>query len=645
MKPTKVTSPFVPIGYPSNGLQKPPVTEVILEVPKLADSDSSSSNTQGTVENLRNCWLSKARALDCNINNASEEFIIQQVTASVQWWAEKVADDIGISPLKLKILLPEVISLDQFAELKSDSLNKNMKKFSKRTLKNIVSNSPIEVRKKLSTELLEYAFPNRDVPKPSNVSIADTCDGAYTPEYHKIPICSMTAEHAKIGCRSIGAHEANHAVNALLRSLLSKEKLKKALVESLQDEIKFGTTSILSMWEITELPYLPQEELREELAEFLGEIALALEGRDERLIIQTYRSGEFVWKIERVSTTGKGDLLKIAKKYKAFIELFDNEDDAILVLASLIEIQLSRFNLALGKHNNPLCNELASTINESAFCCLSSQNVQELKREIENSPKAMQFAMTSAKDFLQLINSFKFQLKKRVGSDPTFSDMVDYFFCPEEASCNLASFQALSTEPDIPNLEQMLQELALYFESGKEYFSLQKHLRITLQDSKLVRQENKLRISKIKYFEILWKINNLMEENILPIAESIPQLKPTLEEEARYGALINVSLAKMDKTKLTSEEHDEYHFYINKLRSTRLKIVDLLMRLDILADKVKELKLLLEEEGKIHEELKHLEPTLDERCLDPRKRVIDTTILDKIDSIEGLIKEKLENMK
>lgn len=571
-----------------------------------------------------------------------EAEIRQRAEDSMVEWADKFSLRIGIRPAILRGLLPQVVTMNELVKIQADLISKKLLKTTPEMSKMIIKNLPLSIVENLSDEVRTYAFQGDELPVTNKADSGGKLGGGYDSNFHVTAIDPKVIYSGILTPEEIGAHEGHHAINTLFRSLLCNEQRTNALIEGLANDITSGSKCVLSLYGIDELPFIPTREMRTEIAEFLSNVLRKLndEESDYRLEPINLTDGEISIKVYRLSEKGKNEVVEIGKKYDGFMRLINNnEEDAKEVLTNLIEVQLSRFCLAQGLQ--PFGANFSLTMGADALGQLDQDAKEELQQAIKSSEKTFRFVYDSVKEFTECHNSnLRLQMKMHTGITPSKQDLIDYTFSSEEVFCNLAAISVDMDSLTIPRKKKRaLKARVLLYEHGLQYAQDCRKLRIAKQDTNLVEQEYRLRAARAKYTKTYYDILYFTQEYLQPLSSNIPELNTLLVEEKELRSNASFSEKTLDSYKLRSSKHRDYFEALEKLNDLRKKIKAALLRNNFSPEHHKKYERLLLKEEEYLKAMKQLHETLDEDCLDPRKRVEDPTLVEDIKKKEELMRE------
>ena len=568
-----------------------------------------------------------------------DDKILQKARDAMSAWGETFATENGINPLILRALLPEAITVEELLKLKAQKIIPFLEQFPVGTLKTVIHQLPAEILLELPDELLEKVIPKDQVSALKTSSMKDKLGGGFMQDVYKVGINLHEIRNGGFTPEEIGGHECNHGgMHALCRSLLTEEQRISAITDGLKEDITCGAPSVLSRLGFFELPHIPSPKMRDEVARYLGNIIESLGQNDERFRTEMDKTGDIAFETVRLTEKGKKDLLEIGRKYGDFLGLCDhNEESASLVLANLVETQLLRFYFAVGK--NKIAENVQLTIPKEALDKLDPKRLEELRIEIQKSPKALEFAKKSTKRFQDgTEGNIKTQVRMGGFGGLSADDAVDYNFCHEETDCYLAGTRTELASQDLQEgRREKLEARKEVYELAKTYMELRRGLKIAPQDTVLVKQEYMFRTAKIKHETVMTELKEIMQSYISPLSNQTNGLSALVEEEAQIEARAGLAELTLDNNELGGK--DGFHEMLQDLRAVRSKIKDHLSSQGQSSEQLDEFGKLLQEEERQHRNIIEMEKTLDKKCMNPRQKVTDKVLLDQLQVIEARIQE------
>ncbi len=572
---------------------------------------------------------------------STDEEIAVIVKDSMIKRACKVAQDLGIDPNKLIPLLPSIISTAELVKAQAQQVSVLLEQLPPDYCKELIKKIPTALLQELPESLLNKLFTPEEleaIKETKNTGTSDVAGGGFTPDY-KVSVNNQLIRSGKYSPYRIGAHEGNHAIWALLRTLLTKEQIDVAVISQLKDEIINGSLRVLTGGGMRPLLYIPSSQMRSEIAEFVNDAINNLDKEDDKFKKETFREGQISLEMVRTSELGKNALFEIANKHKDFMNLCNNDEAcAKLLLADLVDTQIFRFNLAIGAI--PLLESTRLTLKDEVFNQLPQDKVQELRDAIQNSPKALNEIKDYAKNHLLCIEgNAKLQLKLSHGLTPSMDDVMDYEFCKEELECDL---RAAELELSIPNLdiktEDKLKSEIIYHEVGGKLIEYMKRVSIAEQDPQMVKMANEFNFIRLSHGELELDIKNIFKDFIEPIANEIPDLNNLIATETALRAQLSQIYIMQDSWFLKGKTQENIQTRLEIILNVRKTIVDLISKSDLVPlDKVKKLNESLKNQETLLAKMKTLREAFPEGILNPLHRVKDPTLLASIEDTKDQI--------
>ncbi len=173
---------------------------------------------------------------------------------------------------------------------------------------------------------------------------------------------------------------------------------------------------------------------------------------------------------------------------------------------------------------------------------------------------------------------------------------------------------------------------------GEQYVDSLCELRVAPQDSSMVKEFNKLHVAKIQYLEIDRALRKIVKgDEIAFLAKNELKLEELIQKETQLRARSSNSELKIDSYELRTGFHKEYYECRKLLQEVRCEIRDVLVQVSPQSKLLDEFSRLLVESDLGLEKLEILESSSDEKCLDPRNRVTDQSLLEKTAGLEAKI--------
>ncbi len=565
----------------------------------------------------------------------NDEEILRECQAAANKWVEKLAKQIGIDPAKLQKLAPEIISLDQALKLKAAAMVPLLKELPESVRREIIPKLPLDILKGLPDDLIPPEM--REQIKGTDL-FGQALGGAYILEGHKT---GVAVHHIRTGVTNpyeFSAHEENHGLCALLRSFLSEEELTVAVCEGLKDDITKGSTRVFSSTGIADLLYIPSTKMREEVTRFLEEVIQDSENENGRVRIELEQEGEAVTNNKRLTAKGQSELFAIAKRHPDFMCLFENEESAKLALSNLIETQLKRFDVAMGRISSSLPFKI--TIPDEILKSLPEEARSNLAEELQKSDAAKEFMRDSAGNFLKFLEgNLKFALNLQFHIPPSKADEIGYTLCSEERQSYLAGTVTEKDNDNVPGgrLEKLEAREKIYEPGGlgEKYVDSLCELRVATQDPALVKEYNKLHVARVKYSETEREIKKIIKDDeVTALAGQNSTLGELIQREAQLRVQLAIASLKVDGYTLRRDSHEMYYESIRLLQQVRCQIRDTLASVSPQSKLLDRFSSLLEESDSGLRKIILLEASSDEKCLDPRSRVTDAGLLDRVAELE-----------
>lgn len=638
MKPVGIQgTEGTPIVKDTSAAESQPVQSEIVNddnVPGVLDDLLGRAEQAGT---LKKVFIARVQSSP-NLSLTDEE-IIRDCQESGNRWIERIAKELKLDPAKVLKLIPEIVSLDKALELKAAAMVPMLSSLPLGVLKEIIPKLPLDILKGLPEELVSKVLPREVIEQIKGAKFGDNVGGAYVFEVHKTGVVVHPIRAGRASASEFSAHEQNHALNALGRSFLTEEELASAICKGLKDEITKGATTVSSSIGFSELLYIPSSSMREEIAQFLEETLLHPDSG--RVKVEREEEGGTCIENKKLTEQGKEELFNIAKRHSDFMDLFEDHDLAKLALSNLIETQLGRFDLVTGKLMPSFSMKI--TIPDQVFSGLPEQAKNEFREEFQKSEEAKEFFKDSASNFLRLIEgNLKVCLRIQSQSIPLASEVIDYALCPEESQCNFAGAVIEKDSACIPGDKiEMLQAREKIYERGglgEQYVTSLRELRVASQDPSMVKESNKLHVAKIRYSDSDREIRNLIKsDEITSLSKTDKRLEELIQKEAQLRTSASRMDIQRDTCKIGTFADDKYYEARKLLHDVRCEIRDALMQISPQSKLLDRLSELLEKNDLELKQIKALETSLDEKCLDPRNRVVDQVLLDKVAGLESRI--------
>ncbi len=616
--------------------QKPAQIEVarVDNVSDVLDGLLDRAEQAGTLKKV-----SVARVQSSPNLSFTDEEIIRDCQESGNKWIERIAKELKLDPAKVLKLIPEIVSVDKALELKAAAMVPMLSSLPLGVLKGIIPKLPLDILKGLPEELVSKVLPREVIEQIKGAKFGDNVGGAYIFEIHKTGVAVHLVRAGFASASEFSAHEQNHALNALGRSFLTEEELAGAICKGLKDEITKGSTTVFSSIGFSELLYIPSSLMRQEIAQFLEETLLHLDSG--RVKVEREEEGETHIENKKLTEQGKEELFNIAKRHSDFMDLFEDHDSAKLALSNLIETQLCRFDLVTGKLMPSFAMKI--TIPGQVFNGLPEQAKNEFREEFQGSEAAREFFKDSASNFLRLIEgNLKACLRIQSQSLPSVSEAIDYVLCPEESQCNFAGTVIEKDSASTPEYKiEMLQAREKIYEQGglgEQYVSSLRELRTAQQDPSMVKESNKLHVAKIRYSESDRELRNLIKsDEISSLLKTDMRLEELIQKEAQLRTSANQMDLQRDICKIGTFIDDKYHEARKLLHDVRCEIRDTLTQMSPQSKLLERFSELLGKNDLELKQIKTLEASLDEKCLDPKNRVMDQALLDRVTELENRI--------
>ncbi len=573
--------------------------------------------------------------------HSTDEEITVIVKDSMIKRASKVAQDLDIDQNKLIPLLPPIISTAELVKAQAQQVSVLLEQLPPDYCKELLKKMPTALFQELPESLLKKLFTPEElqaIKETNNTGATDVAGGGFTPDY-KVSVNNQLIRSGKYSPYRIGAHEGNHAIWALLRTLLTKEQINDAVISQLKDEITNGSLRVLTGGGMRPLLYIPSPQMRNEIAGFVSDAINNLDKEDDRFKKETFREGQISLEMVRTSELGQNSLLEIANKHKDFMNLCNNDEEcAKLLLADLVDTQIFRFNLATGAI--PLLESTRLTLKDEVLNQLPQDKIQELRDAIQSSPKALNEIKDYAKNHLLCLEgNAKLQLKLSRGASPSMDDVMDYEFCKEELECDL---RAAEIELSIPNLdikaEDKLKSEVIYHEVGGKLIEQMKRVSIAEQDPQMIKMANEFNFVRLSHGELELDIKNILKDFIEPIANEIPDLNNLIATETALRAQLSQKYIMQDSCFLKGETQEDIQTHLEEILNVRKSIVDLISKSDLVPqDKVNKLNESLKNQETLLAKMKTLRETFPEGILNPLHRVKDQSLLKSIEDTKDQI--------
>ena len=564
--------------------------------------------------------------------DASNETIRQLTEEAVRAWTGTVAEKLEINPELIEPLLPRIVSCDEMMRLRAECFEREMLKMFTGAKKELIRSLPHEMKYYFSQTTLALAYGPDEIAlikrkKPPVVNLL----GGYMSKFYVLAVNEDGVRSGQMSPFELGAHEGNHGLCALFRSLLTEEDLNSEIITGLKEEITNGAIYTFGDAFKTHPLYIPSSNMRNKVAAFLEE--LIRNGKnDDRVSAEVFDDNGLVFEVPKLNEKGKHELLEIAKKYSDFMETCSEKDStAVSVLSNLVNRQMLRFGLAKGIL--PIQSEYSVRINQDVFEKLPKDKIDKLREALYSSPKAKEFALSAAKNLLSMVEgNGGFQAKQHLGLTPNLTEAVMYTFCPEEQDCYKAgAVCGLAGEPT-PESEVRLHATLELFDLGKKYVEKLQTVSVSPQDLQSVKKSTELLAVRIEHSEKLRTIEKIIDTEISLLKSRIPNLSELLKEEQAIRYKHQKYFIASDEFMSPGEQER-----LNDLQEIRLKIQDLLENNQIHCKHFVEA---LKEEKEFYETIKSLQEGVKAEDVNPVKRCLDENLISELRALEKQMAEK-----
>ena len=385
---------------------------------EVANEDQAEANLPDLAELNRIASPIKVKIIT---NKSSDEEILERARTAMYKYADEFAEKLGLDKDKVRKILPEPKIMEKDKQSKS-----------------------------------------------SNV-------GTYNTNDHTIELNPKGFLNSDCTPEGIAVHEANHAVEAALRTCLGLNRVKKIFLSVVCSEIINGTTGLISNGISSfQPPVISAREMRKEIAGFLFKLINKPDetpGLTETHTIQLHEERFEFRKLTDKGIKELGDKLKqkIPEDYKAFLDYFrGDEESALYTLRRYIDANIFRYNLSF---------------NSSSFYGSSVIPENVMKIDLELTPKAKEFALNSAEGFLSLFEgNYLYQFAESIGG-LSKDTALGYTFAPEEVRCKRIEINAELEIAKSPEEVEKLNARAKAYDLGEKLMALRRNMSLAPRDS------------------------------------------------------------------------------------------------------------------------------------------------------------------
>jgi hypothetical protein len=599
-------SPAIPLGKPSFK----PVESSGHPAPQLSTSHTTSVASQAV------------QALIGLKGSADKEVIISAMEISMKAWASTVCERLGLDINIVEPLLPKLVDSSEITRLQANDINTHLVKVSPEKQELVLKSLPEYLLPCLPEETLKVAFTDSEI-EQIKLSPADNphIAAAYYSSTHIIGFNEKNIIQAgEISGPELGAHEMNHGLNSLFRSMLSPKDLEKSVIEGLKDEIVNGSLGGIGLISRGYPTFIPDIGMRSELGNLFEELAQNKD--DERLFIDEFKDGSVKIDIPKLSDKGKAFVLDIAKRHPAFMELCSNDETTAISLLSRMFIDLLfKFNMANGQITS---GAPSITLKEELLGSLPSHEREELKKAIYANPPALEFAKNSARKYSEVQQSGI--LIPHITNSPVL--YIQYAFCNEEIESYIAGAASKLATGD-NNTEEIgrLSTTIDLFNTGKEYVEKLRSLSLLPQNLELAKHRMHLIALRHEHSEELRKIELFIEKEVNPLSTTMHELENAEQDDKRFRHPIEHS-SSFKGSIIISEYNEEKY---SELRQHRDSILECLRKN---GHPCQELTEATEKEKQLFGEIKKAQEGLTEADFYPTACINDEAILKEVEDLE-----------